>query len=101
MNEPARVRPLNAPVPIAAEANAEGEPVAVLWRGVYQGVVRIHDSWRIDDEWWRDEISRRYFVVELESGRRLTLYHDLVHHDAWFMQAGPPAARGGSRLQGA
>jgi hypothetical protein len=46
----------------------------------------IHDTWRIDDEWWRDEIARRYFAVELEGGRHLTLYHDLIG-DAWYAQS--------------
>ncbi len=57
----------------------------MLWRGIYRDVVALHDTWRIDDEWWRDEIARRYFVVELEGGRRLTVYHDLVG-DAWYEQ---------------
>jgi hypothetical protein len=57
----------------------------MLWRGSYQRVVAVHDTWRIDDEWWRDEIARRYFVVELESGRRVTIFHDLVR-DLWYQQ---------------
>ena len=80
-----RFRRLNEPRPAAVEATLRGTPKAVLWRGVYQDVATIHDTWRIDDEWWRDEIARRYFAVELESGRRLTLYHDLVA-DAWYAQ---------------
>lgn len=78
--------PINTPHPLAVEATAAGLPIAVLWRGVFKRVAAIHDRWRIDDEWWRDEISRRYFAIELEGGRRLTLYHDLVR-DAWFAQA--------------
>jgi hypothetical protein len=79
------VRALNQPAPAAVEASPRGRPLAVLWRGVFRRVSAIHDTWRIDDEWWRDEISRRYFHVELDDGRRLTLYHDL-YHDAWFAQ---------------
>ncbi|OAI39525.1 hypothetical protein AYO38_01410 [bacterium SCGC AG-212-C10] len=60
-------------------------PRAMLWRGVYKRVVTVHETWRIDDEWWRDEIARRYFEVELEGGRRITIYHDLVA-DAWYTQ---------------
>lgn len=81
-----RVRPLNEPSPVAVEAGRYGEPEAVLWRGVYRLVVAIHDTWRIDDEWWRDEIARRYFEVELEGGRRVTVYHDLAK-DAWYAQS--------------
>jgi len=68
---PGGLRLLNQPKPAAVEATPAGEPAAVVWQGRYQRVRAIADSWRIDDEWWRDEIARRYFVVELESGRRL------------------------------
>ena len=80
-----RFRPLNQPAPLAVEATEFGEPRAVLWRGAYKRVRAIHDTWRIDDEWWRDEIARRYFVVELEGGRRITVFHDLLA-DAWYAQ---------------
>ena len=85
-----RFRRLNGPRPVAVEATPRGTPTAVLWRGVYQPVATVHDTWRIDDEWWRDEIARRYFALELASGRHVTVYHDLVN-DAWYAQeyAGP------------
>ncbi|MGE5595082.1 MAG: hypothetical protein ACM3S1_03490 [Hyphomicrobiales bacterium] len=67
------------------EATLQGEPTAVLWRGAYRKVVATHDTWRIDDEWWRDEIARRYFLVELEGRRRVTIFHDLIG-DAWYAQ---------------
>jgi len=54
-------------------------------QGRFQRVRAIHETWRIDDEWWREEIARRYFAVELENGRRLTIYHDLVS-GGWFAQ---------------
>ncbi len=94
-----RLHPLNEPAPVAVEANSRGEPKAVLWKGVFKPVVAIHDTWRIDDEWWRDEIARRYFVAELEGGRRVTLYRDLVARDAWFAQTyeGPRASGSGRR----
>ncbi|MCK9518499.1 MAG: hypothetical protein M0R74_05650 [Dehalococcoidia bacterium] len=59
--------------------------MALLWRGTYKRVLAIHESWRIDDEWWREEISRRYHLVELEGGRRITIFQDLVT-DAWYAQ---------------
>ena len=83
--KPGAFRPLNQPAPTAVEASPEGRPLAVLWRGVFRRVAAIHDTWRIDDEWWRQEIVRRYFLVELEDGRRLTLYRDLVR-DLWYAQ---------------
>ncbi len=79
------LRRLNEPQPIAVDAGDDGLPRAMLWRGVYRPVRAIHDTWRIDDEWWREEIARRYFVVGLEGGRRLTLYRDL-RTGAWYSQ---------------
>ncbi|HEX6032038.1 MAG TPA: hypothetical protein VFY90_11460 [Tepidiformaceae bacterium] len=80
------LRPLNQPDPLAVEADARGVPKAVLYKGVFRPVASITDTWRIDDEWWRDEIARRYFAVELQGGRRITVYHDLVH-DFWYAQS--------------
>ena len=80
-----RFRPLNEPAPVAVEAGKGGQPAAVLWRGAYRRVGAIHDTWRIDDEWWREEIARRYFAIQLDDGRRMTVYHDLVR-DAWYHQ---------------
>jgi hypothetical protein len=74
------------------DANANGWPAAVIVRGTLQPVAAVTDSWRIDDEWWRGEISRRYFAVELESGTRLTVYCDLVT-GAWYRQNYTPPAR--------
>lgn len=79
------LRLLNQPRPSVVEANACGEPTSVVVQGRFLKVRTIHDQWRIDDEWWREEISRRYFALELENGRRITLYHDLVS-ESWFAQ---------------
>ena len=80
-----RLRPLNQPRILEVDAGPSGEPKAVLWQGRHLRVTALRDSWRIDDEWWRDEISRRYFLAELEGERQLTLYYDLLE-DAWFAQ---------------
>jgi hypothetical protein len=49
-------------------------------------VEAVLESWRIDDEWWRDPIARRYVEVVLEGGAHVVLYQDLTTR-AWFMQA--------------
>jgi hypothetical protein len=79
------IQPLNVPRPLAVDADDEGVPVAVSVRGTLRRVRAIHDSWRIDDEWWRSEISRRYWDVETEDARNLTVYQDLVTGE-WFEQ---------------
>ncbi len=43
------------------------------------------DRWRIDDEWWRREISRMYYHVALEGGLLFVLFHDLIG-GGWFVQ---------------
>ena len=88
-----RLRAVNEPRPVAVELAANGVPTKA-WRskGNCGGqeetaavVETVLESWRIDDEWWRQLISRRYFAVMLEGGSRVVLFEDLVTHE-WFMQ---------------
>jgi len=61
------------------EADEPGEPQAVVLERERLTVAAVQDRWRIDDEWWRERpVSRVYFSVLLEDGRRLTIYRDLV-----------------------
>jgi hypothetical protein len=78
---------------VAVELDAAGVPKAVkkqLRRSDGQEetaavVETVLETWRIDDEWWRQIISRRYFAVILEGGARVVLFEDLVTH-VWFIQ---------------
>ncbi len=65
----------------------EGAPLAIIKKGIRRRVVQVVDTWRIDDEWWRQEISRRYFLLELEGGFRLTVFRDLLG-GKWYEQRG-------------
>jgi hypothetical protein len=64
----------------------EGSPKAVKYRGRFAEVKEILNMWRIDEEWWKKEISRLYYSLELPSGARLTVFHDLIE-DRWYRQA--------------
>lgn len=76
---------LNRPKQIEVEADGHGLP-RVLVRGRRRWRVEaIQDVWRIDDEWWREPIARRYFLVALEGGSVRTIFHDLLG-GAWFEQ---------------
>ena len=88
-----RLRAVNAPRLVTVELNADSVPSKV-WRSRDNGggqeedaavVETVLEVWRIDDEWWRKLISRRYFAVILEGGTRVILFEDLVTHE-WFIQ---------------
>jgi len=74
-----RIRQLNRPRPLRVEASDESRPLAVWLRGRRCAVEAVLETWRIDDEWWRERlISRRYWQVVLDDGRTLVTYQDLV-----------------------
>ena len=88
-----RLRALNAPQPATVELDASGSPATVKVSdsrtvGRSDGMLKVefvNETWRLDDEWWRVPIHRRYFEVVLEDGRRAVLFEDLNTGD-WFIQ---------------
>jgi hypothetical protein len=72
----------------SVELDANGQPRAVRRsqsKGGGQAVEAVIESWRIDDEWWRQSISRLYHDVMLEGGGHVVLFKDLATGD-WFAQ---------------
>ncbi len=75
------------------ELDASGSPATVKVSdsrtvGRSDGMLKVefvNETWRLDDEWWRVPIHRRYFEVVLEDGRRAVLFEDLNTGD-WFIQ---------------
>jgi hypothetical protein len=63
----------------------DGLPSRVKFRRKMQKVQEILNLWRIDDGWWQKPVSRFYYFLELESGSRVTVFHDLIH-DGWYRQ---------------
>ena len=84
---PNKLQPLNLPQPVEVELGSEGLPQAVRNCATAEkiAVEAVIEVWRIDDEWWRQPISRQYIEVVLQGGRHLVLYEDLTTGD-WFMQ---------------
>lgn len=82
---PHRVHPLNQPQPLQVRADDSGIPLAVMHKGRWVTIEEIQDHWRIDDEWWRKELSRLYYRVCLRDGRMLTIFHDVIE-EGWFTQ---------------
>ncbi len=83
-SRPGQLRPLNRPRQVEVVVE-ERRPVALIEPPHRHRIERIQDTWIIDDEWWRDPISRQYFQVLLEGGIVRTIYHDRTS-DTWFAQ---------------
>ena len=76
-----RRRALNIPQLVAVECDANERPCVVS----DIAVETILESWRIDDEWWRQSITRCYHEVILAGGKRAVLFED-VSTGEWFAQ---------------
>jgi hypothetical protein len=73
---------LNAPIPISVRENQSGRPLSIS----NQSITSIEDTWRIDDEWWRQtRIERMYWSVMLESGQGMVIFKDGVGKK-WYRQ---------------
>jgi hypothetical protein len=81
-----RLRPLAKPVVVNVRTDEHGDPTHVRLPGkTARRVEAVRERWRIDDEWWREPISREYEAVVLDDGRVLTLYRDLAD-GRWYAQ---------------
>jgi hypothetical protein len=81
-----RLRAVNEPSAVTVELNESGLMTVRRPDGRTVGKVEaILESWRIDDEWWRQPIARSYMNVLLEGGKRVVLFQDLFT-GLWFLQ---------------
>jgi hypothetical protein len=49
-------------------------------------VLSIDEVWNIDEEWWREkQIVRMYYQVNLEDGRQMTVFRDMLD-GTWYRQ---------------
>ena len=88
MSDAPRLRPLGQPRVVTVRTDELGEPEFVRLSGKpARRVEAVRERWRIDDEWWRQPISREYRAVVLDDGKSLTLYHDLLD-GLWYAQRG-------------
>ena len=81
------LRSLNVPRPIRVRTGSGGRPLSIRLGGRERRVLQILEIWQIDDEWWRERISRRYATLVLEGGRTMTVFRDLVT-GCWYLQEG-------------
>jgi hypothetical protein len=69
---------------VRVEADDAGVPL-IVDDGVPRAVELVRESWRVEDEWWRAPIARRYFDLLLAGGRHILLVHDL-EAGGWSLQ---------------
>jgi hypothetical protein len=83
-NKTDRLRALNVPQRVEVELGADGLPIVMRDAGYgIRAIESIGETWRIDDEWWRTPIARRYIEVVLEGGGRVVLFADLTTGEWW------------------
>lgn len=76
-----RLRAVNEPAPVTVECDEQHRPITLGGTTIEI----ILESWRIDDEWWRQPIARCYHAVLLDGGKRIVLFEDIVSGE-WFAQ---------------
>lgn len=87
------LKPIGLPRPVEVRTDEHGRPVAVAPAATVRGqrsalllVESIEEAWRVGDEWWREApLERTYYLLLLEGGRPITVFHDGVFN-AWFEQ---------------
>src|SRR5436190_23141285 len=85
-HETDRLRALNVPQRVQVELDEQRRPRVVMREpGNVKRVESLGENWRMDDEWWRQPIVRRYVEVVLEGGGRVVLFEDLIT-GGWFVQ---------------
>jgi hypothetical protein len=82
-----RLRPLNQPRPVTVELDRKQLPLSITDENNSHDVIRILEVWRVDDEWWRKPVGRRYVEVILDNGSRQVLFEDIGSGE-WFVQGG-------------
>jgi hypothetical protein len=64
---------------VEVKLDATGLPVTVECHTVES----VGEIWRIDDEWWRQPIARRYVEAILAGGKHVVLFEDAVTGEWW------------------
>jgi len=86
-NDPPQLRSLNRPRPAKVEAAENGVPAALFVGGRRIGVETVLETWRLEDEWWRERpVARMYYRIVLEDGRVVDIYRALVS-GRWYRQS--------------
>jgi len=72
-------------IPITVLAKDSGEPEGFTWQDQTHTVKEITKQWRIDLDWWREQVWRDYFKLVTQTGLLVVIYHDL-QAGRWYLQ---------------
>ncbi len=64
--------------------SAEGKPISFVRHARRERVAQVYKRWRVDEDWWRQEIAREYFTIETYNGLLGDIFHDLTG-DQWYL----------------
>jgi hypothetical protein len=79
-------RHLNPPIPIAVRESPHQTPRAIRIKERWLRVVAIDDVCNVDEERWRQRpIVRMYYRVNMEDGRQITVFRDMLD-GTWYQQ---------------
>lgn len=70
---------------VEVSLDGEGRPQRILWQGQAHLVQEITRRWRVQSDWWREQLWRDYFKLTTDTGLLLIIYHDLKQ-EAWYVQ---------------
>jgi len=73
------------PQSIEATTGDRDEPLAFEWKGQVHRVIQLSNHWRTHLEWWRMEIWRDYFQVEVQGRFTCVVYRDLLTNK-WYLE---------------
>ena len=68
--------PLHSPLPVEVQESQDHRPLAVRIRRNWQEICGIDDRWEFDLWWLPKPVTRSYFCVVDDTGRRLVLFRD-------------------------
>ena len=77
--------PLHSPLPVEVREGQDHRPLAVRLRRTWRKIDGIDDHWEFDLWWLPQPVTRSYFCVVGDTGRRLVLFRD-EREGCWYRQ---------------
>ncbi len=79
---PSHAAPPGGTLPFPAGARHSSRPATSRPPSpIPRTVVQVLDHWRYDGRWWDHEVHRDYYLLELQGGTTVELFHE---GDAWW-----------------